>query len=414
MRRTLTFSILVSLVAGLVGGTVAGVYGDDVIASWKKPVTSVGTMPTTNPESAAVPANPPETSAGEESAVVRAVARVSPAVVSVIISKEITYNTTGSLSPFEDFFGQFGFEVPQAPEQPARREKRDIGGGTGFIITGDGLIVTNKHVADDPQAEYTVVLTDRRRFPAKVLAKDPLIDLAVLKIEAKDLPTVVLGDSSALKIGESVIAIGNTLSQFPNTVTRGIVSGLARRVVAGDGNGQSEVIEEAIQTDAAINPGNSGGPLINLRGEVIGVNVAVSRPAQGVGFAIPVNVAKRVIESVKRTGRIVRPWLGVRYIIIDDAVAERNSLPVTYGALVVRGEERTDLAVIPGSPADKAGLKENDIILEVEGVKLDAEHSLASTVAKHNPGDAVKLKILRQGKEQVLTVTLEEFKGEVQ
>lgn len=380
IRTAVLLSATVSLVVGILAGAVGGAYGKDLVLALRArgqdtPAVSVSSTisATTTPE--AVVSFP-----SEEGSVVTAVGRVAPAVVSILLSNE----------------------------------RREIGGGTGFIITDDGLVLTNRHVVADDSVTITVVLADKRRFPGRVLARDPVLDLAVVKIDATNLPVAPLGDSSKLRIGETAIAIGNTLSEYPNTVTRGIVSGLARRVVAGDGFGANEVIEEAIQTDAAINPGNSGGPLINVRGNVIGVNVAVTRGAEGVGFAIPVNIAKRVIDSVKKTGRIVRPWLGVRYIIIDEEVARRNALPVTAGALVVRGAGRAELAVVPGSPAERAGIRENDIILELGGVRIDEDHSLAALISARNPGDIVRIKILRQGNEQMMNVTLAEYKEGVE
>lgn len=193
-------------------------------------------------------------------------------------------------------------------------------------------------------------------------------------------------------------------------MTKGVISGLGRRVTAGDNRGLSEVIEGAIQTDAAINPGNSGGPLVNLAGEVIGVNTAVSRAGQLIGFAIPINEAKRAIASVKKSGKIVRPWLGVRYVIVTEELAKKNQLSVAYGALILRGDNRTDFSVIPGSPADKAGLQENDIILSVDGTRVDEDHPLSRTIARKNPGDTVTLKVLSKGKEKVVKVELGEFK----
>jgi serine protease Do len=231
-----------------------------------------------------------------------------------------------------------------------------------------------------------------------------------LKIEATGLPTVELGDSDKIELGQTVIAIGNSLGEYQNTVTKGVVSGLGRKVVAGDSQGGSEVIEGAFQTDAAINPGNSGGPLINLAGQVIAINTAMNQGGQLIGFAIPINVAKQDIESVETSGKIVRPWLGVRYVLINDEIAKANHLEKNYGALIARGQQATDLAVVPASPADKAGLVENDIILEMNGQKIDEEHPLAKEIAKFKPGDEVTLKILRKGAEKDVKVTLGEYK----
>ena len=278
------------------------------------------------------------------------------------------------------------------------------------MVSSDGLILTNKHVVDDTEAEYTVLMNDGKRYTATVLARDPVLDLAVVKIDMKNLTPLSLGDSDSVKIGETVIAIGNALGEFRNTVTKGVVSGIGRTVTASGTADGSEVIEGAIQTDAAINPGNSGGPLLNLQGEVIGVNTAMSQAGQLIGFALPINEAKRVIDSVERYGKIIRPYVGVRYVMINEEIAKANQLPVQEGALITRGEQRTDLAIMPGSPADKAGLAENDIILELDGQKVDKDNSLARLIARHSPGDTVTLKILHKGEEKEVKVKLEQFK----
>ncbi|KKW17382.1 MAG: 2-alkenal reductase [Candidatus Magasanikbacteria bacterium GW2011_GWA2_50_22] len=421
LRKAVLASIIISLVIGLTAGGTAGILVSQ-IPDLNIP-TSLNNIlwppiarrtPAREPSGAgAVPERPPATD--EEAATIDVVRRVSPAVVSIVISKEVAVRDNGSLFP-NDFFSGLGFPFeieipsPSTPSQPsAPPVKRQVGGGSGFIVSADGLITTNKHVVSDKNAEYTVVTADGRRFEAKVLATDPFVDLALLKIEARNLPTVRLGDSDRIRLGETVIAIGNVLSEFPNTVTKGVISGVNRRVTAGGPLG-AEVIEEALQTDAAINPGNSGGPLVNLRGEVIGINTAVSQAGQLVGFAIPVNVAKPVIESVKKSGRIVRPWLGVRYVLITPELKNENQLPVDYGALVVRGERQTDLAVAPSSPADKAGLQENDIILEIDGQKINSDNPLARQIQRHKPGDKIKLKILRKGETLEVEVVLEEIK----
>jgi len=288
-----------------------------------------------------------------------------------------------------------------------------VGGGSGFIISSDGLIVTNRHVVDDEDAVYSVALSDGTEYDAEVLAKDPVNDVALLKIEAKDLPTLELGDSDQLKIGQTVIAIGNALAEYGNTVTRGVVSGKGRRVEAGNGSGSSEVLEEAIQTDAAINPGNSGGPLLDMAGNVIGINTAVSQEGQLVGFAIPINSVKKTIQSVRETGKIVRPWLGIRYTPINKQMQKTNNLSVDYGVIIQRGTTQDELAVIPGSPADKAGLVENDIILEFAGQKIDENHSLVNMIGKYNIGDEIEIKILHKGNEKTIKLKLEQFPDDV-
>ncbi|MFH1523170.1 MAG: trypsin-like peptidase domain-containing protein [Patescibacteria group bacterium] len=354
----------------------------------------------------------------EESAVINAVEKVSPTVVSIIVTKDLPvieqyYSEPYSSDFFKQFFGDgfddfFGSGVPQYRQKGT--EKREVGGGTGFIVSSDGYIVTNKHVVLDEEAEYTVLMNDESKHEAKVLARDPMSDLAILKINKDNLPYVELGDSSVLKVGQTVIAIGNALGEFRNTVSTGVISGLARSVIAGGAGIGSEQLIGVIQTDASINPGNSGGPLLNIAGQVIGINTAMATGAENIGFAIPINEVKNTIDSVRENGRIIRPWLGVRHVQINKAIAEANKLEVDYGALIVQGEERTDLAVIPGSPADKAGLVESDIVLKVNGKKVDEKNPLAKALNKFKPGDEITLLVLHRGEEKEIKVVLEEMK----
>jgi serine protease Do len=356
----------------------------------------------------------------EESAVIDAVNKVSPAVVSVIVTKDlpkIRYNTPLNNDFFQQFFGDqfnnfFGNPNDQNQDNGSQggTQKVEIGGGTGFIIASDGYIVTNKHVVSDEQADYTILLNNEKKYPAKVLARDPMSDLAVLKIDAKNLPTVEFGESTGLKVGQSVIAIGNALGEFRNTVSVGVISGLSRSIIAGDNGLGSESLTGVIQTDASINPGNSGGPLLNIAGQVIGINTAIAQGAQNIGFTIPINDVKNSIESVQKFGKIIRPWLGVRYMMINKDLATANNLPVDYGALISRGQTQSELAVIPGSPADKAGIVENDIILEIDGKKLDSADGVANIINKHKVGDTVTLKIMHKGQEKKISIKLEEMK----
>jgi serine protease Do len=349
----------------------------------------------------------------QESFVVDTVKKTSPAVVSIIISKDVpkyeTYiNPNQQMNPFGDMFPDFpgfNFNVPQYRQNGT--ERKDIGGGSGFFVSGDGLIVTNKHVVDTQGAFYTVFTNDGKKHDAKVIARDPVLDIALIKIDSTLYPFLSLGNSDAVDVGQSVIAIGNALGEFRNTVSVGVISGLARSITAGDNSGSSEVLDHVIQTDAAINPGNSGGPLLDLSGRVIGVNVAIAQGSQNIGFALPINSVKSAIESVKATGKIVRPYLGVRYISVTPDLKAKNNLTVDYGVLVKAGAMATDLAVIPGSPADKAGIVENDIILEVDGVKLDDKTSLASIIREKSVGQVISLKILHKGAEKTVSVTLE-------
>lgn len=399
VTRAIVTSIIAGFAAGLVGGVVgsrSGALGPNAPA-----------LPQGQNQASILATTP------EEQATISVVKASSDSVVSIIIKKDLAnlYQTTGGF-PLDEFFG-FGFPFQRIEPDPKRNpsgKKQQVGGGSGFVVTSDGMIVTNRHVVSDTDAEYSVITADGTEHAVKVLAQDTVNDLAIIKIDAKNLKALDLGDSSVLQIGQTVIAIGNTLGEYRNTVTRGVVSGINRVVQASNGNGEMEVIQEAIQTDAAINPGNSGGPLLDITGKVIGINTAVNQEGQSIGFAIPINAAKRSVESVKKYGRIIRPWLGVRYTLIDAQVKEANKLSVDSGALIVGNAAKKELAVIPGSPADKAGLKEGDIIREINGVKINVGHSLANEIAKNAPGDTVALRVLSKGNEREVKVKLDEFK----
>lgn len=353
----------------------------------------------------------------EESQVIDVVKKNSPAVVSIIASAEVpTYEQCYQKVPSpdipEDFQQFFNFDIPSLCQNGTQKQR--IGAGSGFIVSADGYIVTNKHVVEDEKAEYTVVLNDEKnlgkKVVAKVLARDPANDIAILKIDVKDLPFVSFGDSAKLQVGQTAIAIGYALGQFDNTVTKGVVSGLSRSIVAGGlstGNG-SEQLTGLIQTDAAINPGNSGGPLLDINGDAIGMNTAMA-DGQSLGFAIPINLVKSAFEQVKNNGKIVAPekaFLGVRYVPVTEELKNNNKLPYDYGMLVARGDKQTDLAVLPGSPADKAGIMENDIILEADGKQLNEKYTLTDAIAGKKPGDIVALKIFHKGDIKNINVKL--------
>jgi len=346
-----------------------------------------------------------------ERAVVEAVKKVSPAVVSITVSKNVPiikrcpYNPFSDLPPdIQEFFGN---QFPQfyVPCEKGKKMQK-VGSGTGFIVSSDGLILTNKHVVLDEKASYAVLTNDGKKYDAKVLARSPIEDLAILKIEANNLPVAPLGNSDKLELGQTAIAIGNALGEFRNTVSVGVISGLARTVTAG-GLGYKETIHNVIQTDAAINPGNSGGPLVNLAGEVIGINTAMASGAENIGFAIPINKAKQAIESVKTKGKIEAPFLGVRYLIIDSELAKERKLGVDYGALIDSDDENP--AIFSGSPAERAGLKKGDIILEINGQKITEDNTLGSIISRFSPGDMIDLKILRNGEELNLRVVLGKY-----
>jgi serine protease Do len=344
----------------------------------------------------------------EDSAVIDVVQNASPAVVSIVITKDVPQFRSLFDNPF--FLNPFDpFGSPQQDQQGGT-QKQKIGGGSGFFVSSDGMIVTNRHVVEDAQAEYTVVTNDRKEYLAKIIARDPIRDIAVIKIEGSGFTVLNLGNSDNLKVGQTVIAIGNSLGEFANSVSKGIISGLKRNVTAGSGFGETERLTNIIQTDAAINPGNSGGPLLDVSGSVIGVNVAMAQGAENIGFALPINQVENAINQIKTKGKISVPFIGIRYVIIDQAIQQQNNLPLDYGALVIRGERAIDLAVIPGSPADKAGIVENDIILEIDGSKITAENQLGDLISKHNVDDVVALKVWHKGETKDVKVTLEERK----
>ncbi len=362
----------------------------------------------------------PQTS--QEEAIIKVVKDASPSVVSIVVTKDVPkleLYYENPLKEFEQFFGQpLEFQIPQYRQDGT--EKKEIGGGTGFIISGDGMVLTNAHVVADEKADYTVLTNDGEKYSAKVLARDTIRDLAVMKITEENprsnpFPTLKLGDSDKLQIGQTVIAIGNALGEFKNTVSVGVISGLGRKVTAS-GGGEVETLEDVVQTDAAINRGNSGGPLFNLKGEVIGVNFAMAQGAENIGFAIPINKAKKDIEQVEKFGKISYPYLGVWYLMLDKEIQKEKNLPVSEGAWLTRWTKdqsgkwyQTDKSVVaPGTAAEKAGLKENDIILEFNGEKITIENTLAKIIMKYNPGDKVTLKVLRNGKEITVEVILGE------
>jgi S1-C subfamily serine protease len=354
-----------------------------------------------------------------ENLITQTIEKVSPAVVSIVISKDVPVFEKYYYSPFdedEDFIPPefrefFKFEIPQYRQKGT--EKKQVGAGTGFIISADGLIATNKHVVGDEKAEYTIFLNDGRKFNGKVIAVHPRDDLALVKINAKNLPSIKLGDSDKIKLGQTVIAIGNALGEFQNTVSVGVVSGLRRAITASDERGNIERLENLIQTDAAINPGNSGGPLINLRGEVIGINTAIVSGAQNIGFAIPINRLKKMINEVLTRGKIEIPYLGIRYILITEEVKNKFNLPFDYGAYIYSDNPKQP-AVIPNSPAEKSGLKEKDIVLELDGQKITPQNSLAYMITNKRVGEKVNLKIWRNGEIINLQVVLEKLPTELE
>ena len=344
--------------------------------------------------------------------VIKTIKKVMPSVVSVVISKhlaDLEKEIPKEMYPY----------LPMGPDGKKRtipdsmvdgRGMVEVGGGSGCIVGANGLVLTNKHVISEPKAEYTVILNDGRKFSAEILSRDPVNDVGILKIAAEKLPCLKLGNSTELELGQTVIAIGNALGMFRNTVSLGIVSGLSRAITAqADPSAPPQEMRGLIQTDAAINPGNSGGPLVDSDGRVIGVNAAIISGAQSIGFAIPINAAKRDLSDVLKYGRVHRPLLGLRYIMIDDNLKEKMKLPINYGALVF-GESQHDTGVVPESPAARAGLREKDIVLELDGKKLDRDHPIQDLLENLDVGNVIELLVLRNGTQSKFSVTLAERK----
>lgn len=317
-----------------------------------------------------------------------AVKKVAPSVVSIVISKHMPKIKSLYPAPFSgsSLFGEVG-----------GTEKVKIGGGSGFIVHPDGLVLTNKHVVFDTDAEYTIITVDEKEYSGKVVSCDPINDIAVVKINAKGLPAVRLGNSLKLEPGQTVIAIGNALGLFSNTVSKGIISGLSRKISASLGQGgQMEHLRGVLQTDVAINQGNSGGPLVNIEGEVVGINTAIIFGAQNIGFSIPINWAKQDLEDIIKHGRIIKPFIGLQYIMLGKELQRKYSLPVDYGALVVRDHVPGSVAVVPESPADRAGIQENDIITALNGDKLTENKDLQDMIQHCAVGDEIQLTVLRK------------------
>ncbi len=372
-RGTLNpFMVIALILAAVVAGYLGSWYYGQTTST-----TTLPTLSATEDGNNIVTAN--------EESIAAVAKKVSPSVVSIL-------STSQQTSFFDQSYNQ----------QAA---------GTGMIVSKDGYVLTNKHVVDGASS-VTVILPDGTTYKGvEVLGTDPLNDIAFLKIkDVSDLPVVTLGDSKTVRIGQSVVAIGNALGQYQNTVTSGIISGLGRPVVAGSGSGSdssTESLNDLIQTDAAINSGNSGGPLLNLKGQVIGINTAIAADAQGIGFSIPIGAAKGMLANLVKTGKLERPYLGIQYLTITPEVKEQYKLPVNQGDYVFA---TSGPSVQPNGPADKAGVKNKDIITKVNGVEVGAGSSVATLISEYQPGDVVQLTVLRDGKTLTLKATLGAYK----
>lgn len=374
--------------AHIVGFIIAGALlalGAGFLGSWLEDQwLGQGASPLTVLRSSADDGNKVVTA--EEVSITAVAKKVSPSIVSIISSSEQTAT----------FYNQ-------AVQQQSA--------GTGMIVSGNGYILTNKHVVDGASA-VTVILANGKTYRnVEVVGTDPLNDLAFLKISnVSSLPSVTLGDSKTIRVGQSVVAIGNALGQYQNTVTSGIISGTGRPVVAAsDENGTSqESLTDLIQTDAAINSGNSGGPLLNLKGQVVGINTAIAQDANNIGFSIPIGAAKGLLAHVIKTGKVERPYLGIRYISITPEVRAQYKLSVDRGDYVTA---EGGAAVVSGSPAAKAGLRARDIITKVNGYSVGEVASVSSLISEYEPGDTVQLTVLRGTQTLTKSVTLAAYNG---
>jgi len=326
-------------------------------------------------------------------------ASAAPAVVSIVARK-----SADQLAPQSLFFAP-------AP-LPDENGLVTVSSGTGFLISADGMMVSNRHVVGDEQAEYSAILSDGTELPVQVLGRDPLNDIALLKIEGKDLPHLEFADSDQVQVGEAVLAIGNALGEYSNTSTAGIISAKGRQLSASGPGFGSEALVDLLQTDAAINPGNSGGPLLDLQGKVLGMNTAVDTSAAGIGFAIPANEISAVVQSYKETGRIVRPFLGVRYVMVNPGIQARLGLDKAYGALIFGDENGSTSAIIKGSSADKAGLKAQDVVLSVDGKNIEDGFTLSAALVSRQVGETLHLEVWREGKILNIDLVLEERQPE--
>lgn len=332
----------------------------------------------------------------EESITIDIVKKSGPSVVTV---SEQAAPQSSSNSPF-DFGPFFGFSYP-GPQAQQPNEPQSI--GSGFIISKEGMIVTNKHVVSDTQGKYQIITSDDKKYDVKKIYRDPLNDVALLQIDPaqnpdKQLTPIILGDSSNLQVGQYVIAIGTALGEFRNTVTTGVISGLGRGISAGSPyEGSVERLDNVIQTDAAINPGNSGGPLLNSSGQVIGVDTAVSESGQNIGFAIPINIIKDSLNNFNQTGQFNRPYLGISYKIISRDLALMNDFP--EGAYVQ--------TVVQGSPADKAGIQQGDIITKIDNTRLGDNTELAAIISRKKVGDNITITLFRDNKSVTVNTVLE-------
>ncbi|MBU1091916.1 trypsin-like peptidase domain-containing protein [Patescibacteria group bacterium] len=404
----LLVSFFTSLVTGIVTATLVTQAPSPITQTVSRVIEKVISLPPSQPSEPKQDSKPTTIIVTQEDMIIKMVEDSSSAVVSVVATKDLPVIEQYFVNPFEndEFFKNFfpsdvfpQFEIPQYRQKGT--EKTKVSSGTGFFVSEDGFLLTNRHVVADKEAEYSIVMNDGRKYPAQVLARDTFQDIAILKIDSSEekFNFISLGDSDGIKIGQTVVAIGNTLGEFQNTVSVGIVSGLNRNIEASDSQGNKEQLNGFIQTDAAVNPGNSGGPLFNLKGQVVGINTAIAQGAENVGFALPVNFAKKGLADVKEFGDIKYAYLGVRYRAVDS---------FDYGIVLVEGDNG-EPAIMKGSPAEKAGLQSGDVILDFGGIRIGKENPLNILVGGRRVGEVVMLKVARGEEIMDIPVTLDEM-----
>lgn len=388
MKRGLLYIAAVILVIG--GIISSGVLGLNWNSIQKSIPFSMNLPRLGNGSALSLPGSENTRVVNEESVVIDAVDKVSPSVVTIGITATRRSGRVFEINPFDPF--------SPFRQSPGREQTVEQDIGSGFIIAADGLIVTNKHVVSESDATYRVITQDDTSHDVTNIYRDPVNDLAILKINTTGLKPAELGDSDKIRVGQLAIAIGTALGEFRQTVTTGVISGVGRGITAGSPfEGYVEELDGVIQTDAAINPGNSGGPLLNSSGQVIGVNTAVSAQGENIGFALPINVVKEALENFNTTGQFNRPYLGVRYRTVSRDLSVLNDIP--EGAYIME--------VIEGSPAASAGLTEGDIITHMDGTRLTGDNSeLSALIGKRKVGDKMTLNIWRDGEEKTITVTL--------
>ena len=386
-RRSHNAGLIVLVVISLLIGAAGATLGVIALLVNNKPQTTVSTVSAEG----YYQGNSVEF---EETSVANIVSKVTPAVVSIICESRTTNIRYYS---FFDYYGG-GSSTQQSA-------------GTGMIVSSDGYVMTNKHVIEGATKVQIVTDAGDTYDNVEIVGEDPLNDVAYLKIKgAKDLPTITLGDSKTIAVGQPVLAIGNALGAYQNSVTQGIISGTGRSVTAGDSSGNNtETLTDMLQTDAAINPGNSGGPLVNAAGEVIGINTAVATSANGLGFAIPLSATKGMLSRIMAGEKAERAYLGLTYLTVTAEVAKEYKLPVSHGAYVYNTNSRSS-AVIEDGPADKAGIKSDDVITKVGNIEVGRAGSISTLIGEYKVGDKVEITYLRDGKENKTVVTLEAVK----